>query len=98
MPIRLPIVVSCLALFLLTACASNDSRHHERPMPDPSAYNAHFGDLDTDSNDQVSRDEFQAYFPDADMNVFETVDTDRNGLISHEEWHGFKEAHGMAHQ
>lgn len=96
MPLRFQIATSCIALLLITACASDDAGHHERPMPDPAGYNAHFGDLDTSGDDQVSRDEFKAYFPDADMNVFEAVDADHNGLISHEEWHRFKEAHGMA--
>ena len=85
-------------IFLLTfSCASQNGRHHDTPMPDPKAYAAHFGDIDRNGDEQVTAEEFQAYFPDGEMKVFETVDADRNGVISHEEWHRFKEAHGMAH-
>lgn len=92
-----PVIIP-LAFLLITACASKDSRHHETPMPDPKAYTAHFGDLDSDGDERVTTEEFRAYFPDGDMKVFEAIDADRDGVISHEEWHRFKEAHGMAHQ
>ena len=82
---------------LLMACHSGGS-YHQTSMPDPAAYNAHFGDMDTNQDGQVTREEFQAHFPQADMNVFEVIDTDQDMSLSHEEWHRFKEAHGLNHQ
>jgi hypothetical protein len=41
---------------------------------------------------------FKTYFPQADMKVFEIIDADQDNSLSHEEWHRFKEAHGLKHQ
>ena len=97
MPIRFLTPAWLLALLLLAACTSDGSRHHDAPMPDPAEYNAHFGDLDADGNDRVTPSEFNAYFPKGDAKVFDLIDADRDGTISHDEWHRFKEAHGMVH-
>jgi hypothetical protein len=95
---RHPLIVLLLSVLLLpVACATHTDRHHDTPMPDPAAYAAHFGDLDTDGDDRVSPAEFRAYFPEGDMQVFRVIDADRDGAISHEEWHRFKAAHGLAH-
>lgn len=81
---------------LLTACQAGGS-YHQSSMPDPAAYNAHFGDMDTDQNDLVTPEEFKTYFPEADMKVFETIDRDKDNRLNHDEWHQFKEAHGLKH-
>lgn len=88
---------SIMLVIMLTACHSGGS-YHKSSMPDPAAYNAHFGDMDTDQDDQVTREEFKKHFPQADMNVFEAIDTDQDNRLSHEEWHQFKEAHALKHQ
>lgn len=85
-----------MLLALMTACHSGGS-YHKSSMPDPATYNAHFGDMDTDQDDQVTREEFQAYFPEADMKVFEAIDLDKDNRLNHDEWHQFKEAHGLKH-
>ncbi len=74
-------------------------RYHDKALPEPSKFNAHFPDMDSDRNDQVTRDEFNAYFSDESDNeaVFDAVDLDENGYLDHEEWHEFKSAHGMKH-
>ena len=82
---------------LLTACHSGGS-YHQSTMPEPAAYNAHFGDMDTDQDDQVTREEFKAHFPQADMQVFEVIDADQDSRLNHDEWHRFKEDHGISHQ
>ena len=53
---------------------------------------------DTNQDGQVSQAEFEAYFPQADIKVFEIIDADQDKSLSHEEWHRFKEAHGLKHQ
>ena len=94
---RANMTILALAVLLTVSCASRSNRHHDTPMPDPQAYAAHFDDLDRDGDERVTADEFKAYFPDGEMKVFEAIDADRNGDISHEEWHRFKEAHGVGH-
>jgi hypothetical protein len=86
-----------MLVLLLSACHSGGS-YHQSAMPDPASYNAHFGDMDTNQDGQVSQAEFKAYFPQADMKVFEIIDADQDNSLSHEEWHRFKEAHGLKHQ
>jgi Ca2+-binding EF-hand superfamily protein len=66
-------------------------------MPDPQSFNAHFGDMDANSDGLVSWDEFASYFQNAEKKVFDAVDLDQNGNIDHDEWHKFKEAHGLKH-
>lgn len=77
----------------------NKKRYHTEKLPDASKFNAHFPDMDSDHNDQVTLDEFNAYFSDAadKQKVFNAVDLDENGYLDHDEWHAFKAAHGMKH-
>lgn len=90
--------LSLLIVFFSTATAwagagMGKGYHHGGGM---DAYNAHFGDIDTDGNDSVSFDEFKAQFEQKQKAVFDAIDTDDDGTLSHDEWHTFKEAHGMA--
>lgn len=64
-------------------------------MPDPQSLNAHFGDMDANGDGLVTWDEFAAYFQNAEEKVFNVVDLNQNGNIDHDEWHEFKEAHGL---
>lgn len=89
--------VSAAILAILSACASHPKTFHKSDMPDPQAYNAHFGDMDTDSNAAVTWEEFQEYFPQADTKVYEALDLNADGVIDHNEWHQFTTAHGMKH-
>ncbi len=74
-------------------------KYHTEKLPDPSKFNAHFPDMDSDHNDQVTFDEFNLYFTDAvdKEQVFNAVDLDENSYIDHGEWHEFKSAHGLKH-
>ena len=89
--------VFIIMLGTLSACASHPKTFHKSAMPDPQAYNAHFGDMDTDSNAAVTWEEFQQYFPQAETKVYETLDINGDGVVDHHEWHQFKTAHGMKH-
>lgn len=64
-------------------------------MPDPKSFNAHFGDMDANGDVLVTWNEFAAYFRNAEEKVFNAVDLNQNGNIDHDEWHEFKEAHGL---
>lgn len=76
------------------------SNYHSTAMPDASAYNSHFPDMDTNGDDQISLQEFQTVFPDDPHSelVFKSIDTDNSGSLDHDEWHAFKQAHGMKHK
>jgi len=86
-----------ILLGLIAGCA-NQSKHHSRDMPDPSGYNAHFDDIDQNGDGGVKWYEFKAYFPDAAPEVYMELDLNDDGVVDHDEWHQFKEAHGMKHK
>lgn len=94
-------LIFCLGLILaagmLVACAAQSSFHKEK-MPDPKSFNAHFPDMDADGDDLVNWAEFKDYFPQADPMVFKAVDLNEDENINHDEWHQFKEAHGLEHK
>jgi hypothetical protein len=69
-------------------------RFHQKDLPDPSAYMVHMGDIDKDGDDALSWGEFKGHFPNAEKSVFDAIDLDQDGSISHDEWHEFKTAHG----
>ena len=85
-----------LAVGILTGCASKPT-HHKEKMPDPKGFNAHLPDMDSDGNDLVDWAEFEKYFPQAEPGVFKAIDLNGDGNIDHDEWHQFKEAHGLGH-
>jgi len=74
-------------------------KYHTKKLPDPSKFNAHFPDMDSDNNDRVTLEEFRASFPEASEHedVFNAIDLDGNGDLDHDEWHEFKTAHGSKH-
>jgi len=80
----------------LAACSSH-GRYHDTNLPDPKGYNAHFGDMDKSGDGLVSWAELKAYFPQAEPAVFAAIDLNKDGSIDHDEWHKFKEAHGLKH-
>lgn len=90
-------LIITILLVLLTAGCSNHKRHHGTDMPDPKAFNAHFGDMDTNGDDLVNRKELKAHFKKAEKKVFDAIDLNQDGSIDHDEWHEFKAAHGLKH-
>lgn len=81
---------------LAVGCAGGD-KHHKTAIQNPESLNAHFGDMDTDGDDLVNREEFKAHFPDADQKAIDAIDLNGDGSVDHDEWHEFKEAHGLGH-
>jgi len=53
--------------------------------------------MDADGDDLVNREEFKAYFPKAEPKAFDVIDLNQDGSVDHDEWHEFKEAHGLGH-
>jgi hypothetical protein len=88
-------IICAIFLFIATVGCSSEPRHHKTVLPDPMSFNAHFGDMDTDGDDGVSWDEFKAYFPQATPDIFKTLDMNEDSNLDHDEWHEFKQAHGM---
>lgn len=87
-------VLIIIHLTFTMGCAK-EKRFHKSDLPDPASFNAHFGDMDADGDDWVSWDEFKNYFPQATSIVFTALDLDKNELVDHDEWHAFKDAHGL---
>jgi hypothetical protein len=81
-----------IGIMILPACGG---RYHSTDMPDPEAYNAHFGDMDASGDEVVTWSEFKEFFPGTGPEVFGAVDLNADGEIDHDEWHEFKDAHGM---
>lgn len=92
------LAVTFLLVFgLISGCATQE-KHHETDMPDPETFNAHFGDMDKDSDELVSWEEFKDFFPQATPEVYQALDLNKDGSVDHDEWHEFKEAHGLEHK
>lgn len=88
-------MLAVLAAAVLAAGCTGQTRYHHKSPGDPAQYQAHFPDMDADGDDRVSRQEFKTYFPQSDADVFDALDMNRDGGVDHDEWHQFKEAHGM---
>jgi len=92
---RLSFLATLVMLATLAAGCSSGTRHHKTALPEPKSFNAHFGDMDANGDDLVSREEFNAFFPNVEPKVFNAFDLNQDGSIDHDEWHKFKEAHGL---
>ena len=79
---------------LLLSCQSGQ-KYHKSDMPDPAAFNVHFDELDKNGNGTVNWAEFKQSFPEAAPQVFMELDLNDNAAVDHDEWHQFKEAHGL---
>ena len=90
------IPVGIVMMGLLLSCSVRQT-YHQEPLPDPKGFNAHFPDMDEDGDDLVQWREFKAYHPHAKPGIFKALDLSEDGAIDHDEWHQFKEAHGLKH-
>jgi hypothetical protein len=89
-------VLLLLTVVAASGCAQK-KQYHQSSLPEPKSFNAHFGDLDTNGDDWVSWGEFKNHFTQATPEVFEALDLNQDKHVDHDEWHAFKEAHGMRH-
>jgi len=83
-----------LAAGLVISCQSGQ-QYHKTDMPDPAAFDAHFDDLDKNGDGSVNWSEFKRHFPEAAPEVFMELDINDDAVVDHDEWHKFKEAHGL---
>ena len=83
-----------LAAGLMLSCQSGQ-KYHQTDMPDPTAFNVHFDTLDKNGNGAVNWAEFKQRFPEASPQVFMELDLNDDAAVDHDEWHQFKEAHGL---
>ena len=88
-------VIFVMILLVVAIGCAKDKRYHKTALPEPASFNAHFGDIDTDGDDLVNWEEFKSYFPQATPEIFKTLDGNEDSAVDHDEWHDFKEAHGM---
>ncbi len=95
---RIALLPIFIILITLGIGCSPSQKFHKSALPDPESFNAHFGDMDTDSNALVNWEEFKAFFPNADPQVFKALDPNGDGGVDHDEWHAFKKAHGLKHK
>jgi len=90
-----------LSFILVTATAAlcGQSDHHEDSYNKGGgmALKQHLSDLDTDRDDSLSFKEFKSAFPTMGQKAFDFLDSDKDGMLNHDEWHEFKKAHGMKH-
>jgi hypothetical protein len=89
---KLAVVLLCAGV-LAFGCST--ARHHQGKMSDPKSFQGHFGDMDASGDDRVNWEEFKAYFPHAEPQVFNIIDMNGDKALDHDEWHAFKDAHGM---
>ena len=89
------LTIPILLFVLVVGCSTGNKKHHKTDLPDPKTYNAHYGDIYSDGDELVNWTEYKACFPNAEQKVFDAVDLNQDGNIDHDEWHAFKEAHGM---
>ncbi len=87
-------VITALLALCVVFVGCGHKKFHQGSMPDPGPFMIHFHELDADGDDAVAWNEFQQRFPDAREDVFKAVDRDGDGIIDHDEWHAFKQAHG----
>lgn len=93
---RITLIALLLPAALFMGC-SGHGRYHDAPLGDPSDYRAHFPDMDGNGDGRVDPTEFKAHFPDSNDHVYQALDVNGDGVIDHDEWHQFKEAHGIEH-
>jgi hypothetical protein len=93
---KIIIMVLITTLVALFGCAQK-KQYHQSSLPEPKSFNAHFGDMDANTDDRVSWEEFKTHFPQATPEVFKALDLNKDKHVDHDEWHAFKEAHGLRH-
>lgn len=90
------LVLVLMMLAFMAACGGTAKKpYHDTPLGDPMQYKAHFGDIDTNGDEMVKWYEFKKYFPQAEPQVFMALDLNDDAAVDHDEWHAFKESHGM---
>jgi len=88
-------IIFVMILLLVVVSCAKEKRYHKSSLPEPASFNAHFGDMDVDGDDLVNWGEFKSYFPQTTPDIFKALDGNGDSTVDHDEWHEFKEAHGL---
>lgn len=72
-------------------------KFHGKDLPESSAFNARFSDMDPNGDGKVNMPEFRDHFPNRKKHgkVFNSVDLDQSGFLTAKEWNKFRKAHGL---
>ena len=92
------VIALVLTLVLAPLGCAKKQRFHQTDLPDPKSYEAHFHEVDTNSDGMITWEEFKDYFPQAEPRVFDILDRNEDKVVDHDEWHEFEKAHGAKHQ
>ena len=92
---KIQFIIFALILMMVAAGCAKEKRYHKKSLPEPASFNAHFGDMDIDGDDLINWDEFKSYFKQATPDIFKALDGNEDSQVDHDEWHEFKDAHGM---
>lgn len=84
---RMKRLVFLLALLLVPSLAAAG-----KPTPPP--VDPRFAAMDADGNGIVTWEEFSAAMPQMRRAAFDSIDTDKNGDITRQEWDAFRASHG----
>jgi hypothetical protein len=95
---RIAIVLALTLLLAHSLGCAKKQKFHQTDLPDPKSYEAHFHEVDSNSDGIVTWEEFKDYFPQAEPRVFEILDTNKDKVVDHDEWHEFEKAHGAEHR
>lgn len=88
------VFIAALLVVMLGGCG-HQGKGYEAVQMETKSYDAHFPDVDTNDDDLVSWEEFNNKFTDAEKDVYEALDLNKDGSVDHDEWHEFKSGSGL---
>jgi Ca2+-binding EF-hand superfamily protein len=95
------IILLTVGVFFLLAGNGLATDYQKEGMADTSTYEAfgkaYMGEMDMDGDGGVTWKEFHGEFPDAPREFFDVVDLNKDEFVSGDEWHKFRQAHGLNH-
>ncbi len=82
-------------LMILTLMLGITSYAHANPNAAGSSLSSQekYAKMDTNSNNEVTLDEFKALYPTMKSNVFDIIDSNNDNIISIKEWLAFQDQH-----
>jgi hypothetical protein len=95
---RISMVLALIALTGFFFGFTAEQKPQKELITDAESYNAHFPNMDKNTDRKVNWEEFKAYFPQATPQVFEAIDLNKDKSLDHDEWHKFKAAYGLKHK
>lgn len=93
-------MLSCILFAVILAlalggCGHQGKQHKAMMDMDTKSYDAHFPDMDTNGDNLVSWAEFENQFTDAEKDVYEAIDLNKDGNLVDKEWQDFRSGSGF---